>query len=865
VDDFKIEPHPRNAAGSKTRFCAYEDYTTDLPPPKQPAPAATSRPKPKTTNPPWFPFKTRKDFEFAELMQDAGVNTKQLDAIVLLINKIVKNPEEFTFQDGQHVSDTWKAATTAHGHGLKEVEVEAEYDGEIIKFPVWRMDTEKWMLDILYSPALRSKLRFDAERLFQHDGEKFVRFYNEPWTANRWWKVQDLLPANGAPFAIIFYADKTKLSSMGTKKGYPVYVCCANLPAHIRHSEEFRGRIMVGWLPIVPEDSDKSGKKFVDFKRIIWHAAVTKIFEALKKWAESGLFYIDAWGIERLLFPIIFIISSDFEEQCVIAAIRGMGADFPCPVCLIPKDELPGLGKAFPVRTTVEMREVYQRAQSADTLAERNTILQAVGLWDVENTFWSFGHTDVYSAPGWDRLHAYHGGLFRKHILQELLSMIEKDRGSTSLIEAQLDETPRWRDLSHFSHISQFNEFSDGRKYEDLSKATVLHYQVLIFATHNLYDPGEMRGYRWLLLLRSYMELDLWTSLIDHSEVTLQLGREELLRFEAVRQDYVEVHPEKKWDFPKAHSHAHVFDDIEDKGVTLNYNTKGFEKMHGDAKTYYNRSNFRDLEKLLARFSHEHLAASMIRTEIDRYDEATALAAQAEELPQAGEVEWVSTGSPVKGVPLSGLATHAIEDYAGVFTNLRSKLARRLAYDLGLRNPVSIPANQTVTAYKYIKANYISLEDSHIATDFLRVNQDFFNRPCYDCALISVGDDAFMIGRIISVFDILLETEGKSFSYKLVIPMDKALRRDAKSRTNQSRCEELRLKQLRSRDLKDSVLVPVASIVRGALVVRDWGIPDGCDDQYIVMDGVDADFFLRMRLQGLGDRLVTRTNREIFV
>ena len=68
--------------------------------------------------------------------------------------------------------------------------MEAEYDGEIIKFPVWRMDTEKWMMDILYSPALRSELRFDAERLFRHDGEKFVRFFNEPWTANRWWKVQ---------------------------------------------------------------------------------------------------------------------------------------------------------------------------------------------------------------------------------------------------------------------------------------------------------------------------------------------------------------------------------------------------------------------------------------------------------------------------------------------------------------------------------------------------------------------------------------------------------------------------------------------------------------------------------------------------
>lgn len=142
----------------------------------------------------------------------------------------------------------------------------------------------------------------------------------------------------------------------------------------------------------------------------------------------------------------------------------------------------------------------------------------------------------------------------------------------------------------------------------------------------------------------------------------------------------------------------------------------------------------------LARFSHEDLAAAMIRTEIDRHDEALALAVQAEKLLQAGvnpnhpgstehmegvaprrkdvkEVEWVSTGSPVKGVPLSGLAAHTIEDYAGVFTNLRSKLARRLAYDLGSRDPVSIPANQTVCYHMSIciwSLSHLSCSGYHI-------------------------------------------------------------------------------------------------------------------------------------------------------
>jgi hypothetical protein len=66
---------------------------------------------------------------------------------------------------------------------------------------------------------------------------------------------QGLLPQRdgkpAVPFCIIFYADKTKLSTMGTKKGYPVYVRCANLPAHIRNGEGLGGGMMVGLLPIV--------------------------------------------------------------------------------------------------------------------------------------------------------------------------------------------------------------------------------------------------------------------------------------------------------------------------------------------------------------------------------------------------------------------------------------------------------------------------------------------------------------------------------------------------------------------------------------------------------------------------------------
>ena len=44
------------------------------------------------------------------------------------------------------------------------------------------------------------------------------------------------------------------------------------------------------------------------------------------------------------------------------------------------------------------------------------------------------------------------------------------------------------------------------------------------------------------------------------------------------------------------HLIQHLFDDIEEKGVTRNYTSKTFEKMHGPIKdSYKRRTNFKDV------------------------------------------------------------------------------------------------------------------------------------------------------------------------------------------------------------------------------------------------------------------------------
>ena len=62
---------------------------------------------------------------------------------------------------------------------------------------------------------------------------------------------QSTLPLNGKPLGIILYSDRTKLSSFGTAKGYPVMAAISNFEADIRNGHGIGGGRVVGWEPIV--------------------------------------------------------------------------------------------------------------------------------------------------------------------------------------------------------------------------------------------------------------------------------------------------------------------------------------------------------------------------------------------------------------------------------------------------------------------------------------------------------------------------------------------------------------------------------------------------------------------------------------
>jgi hypothetical protein len=146
--------------------------------------------------------------------------------------------------------------------------VSVPYKGKEKFFDVSHRSLWDWATDLVAHPQMACHFRWDAERIYRSNGH---RIFHEPWTADAFWNAQvcvhiiwlfenlliylphhqSQIPESGSPLCFILYADKTKLSSFGTTKGYPVIARCANLPAAIRNGNGFGGGRVVGWLPIV--------------------------------------------------------------------------------------------------------------------------------------------------------------------------------------------------------------------------------------------------------------------------------------------------------------------------------------------------------------------------------------------------------------------------------------------------------------------------------------------------------------------------------------------------------------------------------------------------------------------------------------
>jgi hypothetical protein len=99
-DDIKVEHHPNS--GIKAKVYAFEDFQ------RNPM-AATSDPPPNKK--PWLPFKSRLEFEVAQIALEAALNNDQTDRLIKICRQCAIGNDKFTFENHKDIHRKWDAAS----------------------------------------------------------------------------------------------------------------------------------------------------------------------------------------------------------------------------------------------------------------------------------------------------------------------------------------------------------------------------------------------------------------------------------------------------------------------------------------------------------------------------------------------------------------------------------------------------------------------------------------------------------------------------------------------------------------------------------------------------------------------------------
>ncbi|KIJ14120.1 hypothetical protein PAXINDRAFT_163495 [Paxillus involutus ATCC 200175] len=675
---------------------------------------------------------------------------------------------------------------------------------DVHTWPIW-----EWALDLLANPELGPHFVWDAERVYKHNGTEYERFYNEPWTGDRWWDIQ-----NAVPFVFILYADKTKLSSHGTVKGYPV---------------------------VVPEDVAEEGKLgYTTLKHVVWHEAFVKLLEAVIQYSKSGYSH-KCWDeITRWLFPLILILSADYEEQCMMLLICGRNGKCPCTVCLVPLEELHDLAKTFPLRNSQQGEDVLKTYWVKKSIGEE--LLKKLGLRLVDNIFWPIMYSNPHKALSFDHLHFLHLGIWGKHLYGELKIILGYlGWNAEATVEGYTKDFPRWRKFTRFKTILQVT-YSDGNKLADLS--IQLFYSML-----NVLTPAASpEGYLLLELISSYLQLDSLIGLDVHTESMLTNIEVELLIFNRRLKAYLDAAEKSaipnlkvNWDFPKTHLWKH--------GAARNYSTQPNEKMHGPLKeAYQDRSNGRDVAGQILRVDQHVLTCKLLRSRIDLFDKWTQSRngedsddSDSDQEPTLHQLSGhFRLGSPRKPKTILELETnHSMKDHAFIgfrkkFTDFINEFLPSCGHEL--TRWLFIPTHFKMCKYCYLKVHYESLVDWRKATDYICCNPLFHGHPRYDCALIQLTPTQTAFVRLILMFTCEITGFGV-LQLALVQPYTAGI--GAQRQLD----HQLKLTRVRAVPRGSSIFIPVDSIIRGALLYPD----PAHKDNFLVVNHVDGDMFLRMK------------------
>ncbi|KAL1741517.1 hypothetical protein HDZ31DRAFT_16776, partial [Schizophyllum fasciatum] len=177
--DVRIEYHP--SSGKPPVITPLSDLRRE-----GDAPSAFNCEAPRNREP-WVGFRTRLDYEICEFIIHTRLNTEETKRLLKLIH-CAQDTREFTVKSIEDLNERWRLAAQATLY--KTTTFTAEGEGYKESYEMHHTSMLDWARSLVTDPELKDHLVYDAQRMFIHNGQKFERWVDEPYTANRLWNIQ---------------------------------------------------------------------------------------------------------------------------------------------------------------------------------------------------------------------------------------------------------------------------------------------------------------------------------------------------------------------------------------------------------------------------------------------------------------------------------------------------------------------------------------------------------------------------------------------------------------------------------------------------------------------------------------------------
>ncbi|KAF9491508.1 hypothetical protein BDN71DRAFT_1363469, partial [Pleurotus eryngii] len=279
---------------------------------------------------------------------------------------------------GDHVDRHWKPLT-------EEIEL-------------WHHNPVKCICELIGNPAFKDHLAYLPKCVFGNIKETNW-LYNEMWTAEWWWKIQESMQRGAFVAPVILASNKTQLSNFGSdKSAWPVYLTISNLSKEICQCPSCHGTVLIGYLPITKL---QCFSKSIHLLEIYWlfHKCMLKLVNPLVAAGKQGVEMTCADSLIQKIFPILTAYIADYPEQCLVACCK----ENQCPHCVVPleeRSELLETVKLQDLATTLGILNAYKKDEDPPPQFAKQ------GLRSIYKPFWRhLPHTNIFTFITPDILH----------------------------------------------------------------------------------------------------------------------------------------------------------------------------------------------------------------------------------------------------------------------------------------------------------------------------------------------------------------------------------------------------------------------------------------------------------------------------